>query len=207
MENPGIMNTKKCILFDLGGIFVPDSTKLLNREIARYVGISEGEMAERWTGALPELFTGSLKIIDFYENQFGSSYDPNVLLQMHLEIYTKGFKMDPSMLELLQKLNLNYTTACLTNTEIEVSEINNELGLYESFHYKFLSTEMHMMKPNKDIFISAIQKLDASSEDVIFIDDKEENIKTGSLLGLKTILFESTDHTKEMISRYLGYSK
>jgi HAD superfamily hydrolase (TIGR01509 family) len=198
------MNTKKYILFDLGGIFVPDSTKLLNREIARYVDISEEEMSKRWIGALPELFTGRMKIIDFYENQFGSEYDANVLLQMHLDIYTRGFHINPSMLELLQKLNLEYTTGCLSNTEIEVSEKNAELGLYENFQYKFLSTEMHMMKPHEDIFISAIQKLNASIKNVIFIDDKEENIKTGSLLGLKTILFESADNTKEILSQYLS---
>jgi HAD superfamily hydrolase (TIGR01509 family) len=199
-----MMNTKKYILFDLGGIFVPDSTKLLNREIGRCVGISEEEMSERWSGALPELFTGRMKIIDFYKSRFGSGYDPNVLLQMHLEIYTKGFRMDPSMLYLLQKLNLKFTTACLSNTETEVSEINARLGLYENFQYKFLSTEMHMMKPDKDIFVSAIQKLNASAKNVIFIDDKEENIKTGSLLGLKTILFESADQTREILSQYLS---
>jgi HAD superfamily hydrolase (TIGR01509 family) len=198
------MNRKKCILFDLGGIFVPDSTKLLNREIAMFVGISQEEMARRWTAALPELFTGRMKIIDFYESRFGSSYDSNVLLQKHLDIYTRGFKMNPSMLELLQELNVNHTTACLSNTEIEVSEINAELGLYDPFQYKFLSIEMHMMKPNKDIFISTLQKLNASNEDVIFIDDKKENIKTGSLLGLKTILFESADQTKEKLSQYLS---
>ena len=201
------MNTKKCILFDLGGIFVPDSTKLLNKEIARYVGISEEEMAKRWTGALPELFTGRMKIIDFYESRFGSRYDPKFLLQKHLEIYTRGFQIDPSMLDLLQKLNPEYTTACLSNTEIEVSEINAEMGLYDPFQYRFLSTEMHLMKPNKDIFTAAIQKLNASDEDIIFIDDKEENIKTGSLLGLKTILFENVDKTKEMLFQYLSYLK
>ena len=169
-----------------------------------FVGISQEEMARRWTRALPELFTGRMKIIDFYESRFGGSYDSKVLLQKHLDIYTRGFKMNPSMLELLQELNAKHTTACLSNTEIEVSEINAELGLYDPFQYKFLSIEMHMMKPNKDIFISTIQKLNASNEDVIFIDDKEENIKTGSLLGLKTILFESADQTKEKLSQYLS---
>jgi len=198
------MNKKKYIIFDLGGIFVPDNTRLLNAEIAGYVGISEEEMAKRWTGALPELFTGSLKIIDFYESRFGSSFDSTVLLQKHLDIYTRGFQMNPSMLELLQELNLEYTTACLSNTEIEVSEINAEMGLYDHFQYTFLSTEMHMMKPNKDIFISAIQTLNASIEDIIFIDDKEENIQTGSLLGLKTILFESAGKTREILTHYLS---
>jgi HAD superfamily hydrolase (TIGR01509 family) len=199
MDISGIMTSNKYILFDLGGIFIPDNTKLLNRAIAAHVGIPEGEMANRWTKALPELFTGRMKIIDFYENQFGGSFDPRVLLQMHLDIYTRGFQIDSSMLDLLQRLNLSHTTACLTNTEIEVSNVNSELGLYTHFQYKFLSVEMHMMKPNEDIFMSAVQKLNAPVKDIIFIDDKEENINTGSLLGLKTILFESADKTKEML--------
>ena len=201
------MKLKKCILFDLGGIFVPDNTKLLNAEIARYLGIPEKEMAALWTAALPELFTGRMKIIDFYESHFGSRFDSKFLLQMHLDIYKKGFQMDPSMLELLKLVNREYTTACLTNTEIEVSEINAGLGLYDNFHYRFLSTEMHRMKPNRDIFILSMQTLGASAKDIIFIDDKEENIKTGQALGFETILFESADRTKEMISRLSGNKK
>ena len=192
-------------MFDLGGVFVPDNTELLNQEIATYLGISVGEMSTLWKEALPELFTGNMKIIDFYGSRFGSSYDPHILLQKHLEVYTKGFQMNSSMLELLQKLNLRYTTACLSNTEIEISKVNSELGLYENFQHRFISTEMHMMKPNKDIFISSIQKLNASNNDIIFIDDKDENIKTGLLLGLRTILFENVDKTREILSQYVDY--
>jgi HAD superfamily hydrolase (TIGR01509 family) len=198
------MNRRKCILFDLGGIFVPDNTRLLNREIARHVGLSEEEMAMRWSGALPRLFTGRMRIIDFYQNQFGDHFDPIVLLQMHLEIYSSGFQINPFMLELLHKLNLNHTTACLSNTETEVSARNAELGLYTDFQHKFLSIDMQMMKPDEDIFLSAIRTLNACVKDVIFIDDKEENIKTGEALGFKTILFESVDRTEEMLTRFLA---
>ncbi len=58
------------------------------------------------------------------------------------------------------------------------------MKLYEPFHYKFLSTEMGMRKPDKDIFISSCSELNASNEDVIFIDDKEENINTGVAIGI-----------------------
>ncbi len=77
------------------------------------------------------------------------------------------------------------------------------MKLYEPFHYKFLSTEMGMRKPDKDIFMAAVQQLNASNEDVIFIDDKEENINTGISLGFKTILFENAARTKELIFQYL----
>jgi putative hydrolase of the HAD superfamily len=158
-----------------------------------------------WNEALPDLFTGRMKIIDFYESRFGSHVNSDVLLQMHLGIYTWGFQINPFMLELLQKLNVKYTTACLSNTEIEVSDVNYTMGLYEPFQHKFLSTEMQMMKPHKDIFISSIQKLNASLQDITFIDDKEENVHAASSLGLKTILFENAEKTKETLSQYLSF--
>jgi HAD superfamily hydrolase (TIGR01509 family) len=197
------MKNKKCILFDLGGIFVPDNTLLLNKEIAGYLGIPDTEMITCWKEALPELFTGKIKIIDFYRSRFGSRGDSSILLQMHLDIYARGFQINPSMLQLVNKLNLAHTTACLTNTEIEISGLNARMKLYEPFHYKFLSTEMGMKKPDKDIFMAAVQQLNASNEDIIFIDDKEENINTGASLGFKTILFETAARTKELIFQYL----
>lgn len=200
-----VMNGKKCILFDLGGIFVPDNTLLLNEGIAGYLGISKDEMMARWNQALRELFTGRMKIIEFYESRFGSHFDSKVLLQMHLDIYANGYQLNPSMLDLVKKLNLKYTTACLTNTEIEISELNSRLKLYEPFHYKFLSIEMKMRKPDRDIFISAAKKLGAAYEDIIFIDDKAENINTGESLGFKTILFEDAEKTKELLFQYLDF--
>lgn len=198
------MIRKKCILFDLGGIFVPDNTLLLNEGIAAYLGISTVEMIAYWNEALPELFTGRMKIIDFYRSRFGGRFDANVLLQMHLDIYRNGFRINPFMLELLKNLNVKYTTACLSNTEIEVSEVNRQLKLYEHFGHRFLSIEMNMMKPNEDIFNSAIQKLGALKKDIVFIDDKEENVRAASSLGLKTIIFENADKTKEILYQYLN---
>jgi HAD superfamily hydrolase (TIGR01509 family) len=197
------MNRKKCILFDLGGIFVPDQTLLLNEEIARYLGISKEEMVACWTEALPELFTGKIKIREFYESRFGTRFDANALLHMHLGIYALGFRINPLMLDLVKSLNKKYTTACLTNTEIEISELNAKMKLYEPFQYRFLSIEMGMRKPDKDIFKAAVQKLNASNENIIFIDDKEENINTGASVGFKTILFENPSATKELIFQYL----
>ncbi len=199
------MNKKKCFLFDLGGIFVPDNTMLLNEGIAGYLGISKNEMMALWHQALPELFTGRLKIVDFYESRFGSRFDSKVLLKMHIDIYKKGYHINASMFDLVKKLNLKYTTACLTNTEIEISDVNSAMGLYEPFQLKFLSIEMKMRKPDRDIFLTAVKKMDVQNEDVIFIDDKEENIKAGESLGFKTILFENAEKTKELLFQYLDF--
>ncbi len=194
----------RCVIFDLGGVFIPDSTVLLNRTIGEIVGISEEKISKYWNDALPELFTGKMKIKELYMSLFGENVDADLLLNKHIEIYKSKYKVNDSMLGFLDKLNTDFTTACLTNTEYEVSKVNNELGLYGYFQYKFLSTELKMMKPNSDIFEFAINELSTSPENIIFVDDKIENISTAERMGLKTVLFETTDKTQKELLQILN---
>ena len=58
------------------------------------------------------------------------------------------------------------------------------LSMYD---YVFLSFELGMKKPNKDIFEYAESKLPFNKEDILFIDDREDNIKMASSLGWNTL--------------------
>jgi len=140
------------LLFDLGGVFVPDSTEVLNREIACYIEISEAELVRPWAKVLPLLFTGKMTILDFYSALTNGKQDPRLVLAKHLGIYAQRFQIDPFMHALLQQFNQQHVTACLTNTEVEIAQINRTNGLYDLFHHALLSTEMGLMKPEPEIF-------------------------------------------------------
>ena len=177
------------LLFDLGGVFVPDSTDVLNREVAEYIGIPVEELVRRWTGALPPLFTGKMTIQEFYGSFRHAQPDSGLVLAKHLSVYRKLFCVDPAMAALLKRLQQRHVTACLTNTELEIAGMNREAGLYGLFHHAFLSTEMGMRKPEARIFQAAMRKLDASPDNVLLIDDKAENIEAAHAVGMRTALF------------------
>lgn len=186
----------KCIIFDLGGVFIPDSTELLNQTIAEYVGLDAKIISQHWKNVLPKLFTGKMKIREFYMSLFGERFNVELLLEKHIETYKSKYEVNVSMLKFLNELNTHCTTACLSNSEYEIAKVNYELGLYEYFHHKFLSTELEMMKPSSDIFEFAINTLPATTENIIFVDDKIENVEAAKRMGLKTILFETSEKTK-----------
>lgn len=55
----------------------------------------------------------------------------------------------------------------------------------EFFHSLFLSQEMHMAKPNADIFQSVLSRLQALPGECLFLDDTQSNVDAASALGYR----------------------
>lgn len=53
----------------------------------------------------------------------------------------------------------------------------------EYFDSLFLSQEMHMSKPNADIFLAVLEQLGARPEECLFIDDAQANVDAAQALG------------------------
>ncbi len=176
-------------LFDLGGVFVPDSTKTLNREMAEYVGMTEDALADKWRDALNPLFTGKMSVLDFYSAILTRGGDSHALLRKHIDIYLRLYRLDQDMVKLLCQIKTRYATACLTNTEPEIAEVNRQKGLYALFDHAFLSTEMGRRKPDKEMFLAVIRRLAVPPGEIVFVDDKLENVAAADSAGMKTVVF------------------
>ena len=55
------------------------------------------------------------------------------------------------------------------------------------FGHVFLSQELHLQKPDPEIFRTAIRTLNANPSETIFIDDNAENTAAAAACGLKTL--------------------
>ena len=57
----------------------------------------------------------------------------------------------------------------------------------------FLSAELGMNKPNKDIFIHAINNCETDVNEILFIDNCKENNDVAESLGMNSYLYEYDD--------------
>ena len=55
------------------------------------------------------------------------------------------------------------------------------------FGHIFLSQELHLQKPNPEIFKTAIRTMNANPSETIFIDDNAENTAAAAACGLQTL--------------------
>jgi putative hydrolase of the HAD superfamily len=101
------------------------------------------------------------------------------------------------VLEIIEILKNHFMVACLTNTELEIAEIGRTTGLFEPFHKAFLSVEMRMQKPDHEIYKRVLVDLDCLPDEVIFIDDKQENVQAAHELGMQGILFKNVEQLRQ----------
>lgn len=100
-------------------------------------------------------------------------------------------------LDLLLHLHNEYNTLLLSNTNIIHWEwaVQNPFNyrnhqISDFFHKIYLSYELHMLKPDAEIFEYVLADAGISAAETLFIDDASVNCKTAESLGLKTYMPE-----------------
>jgi glucose-1-phosphatase len=97
--------------------------------------------------------------------------------------------------KLLESLSQSYRTFLLSNTNaIHLNYYFNYLkGIYGTYGYvhlfekAYFSHEVHLRKPNADIFEFVVKDSGINPHETLFIDDFLENIETARKLGFQTV--------------------
>jgi glucose-1-phosphatase len=96
-----------------------------------------------------------------------------------------------SRVEFLKNLNKTkkYNIALLSNTnELHIDFISKNTPFYQEFKSLFksfyLSHEINLIKPNKEIYEFVLKQNNFIAEETLFVDDLIENTKAASKLGI-----------------------
>jgi HAD superfamily hydrolase (TIGR01509 family) len=192
------------IIFDVGGILTPDATEsIIYPALAQLIGISLEQFNEATKELKPRVTEGTLTLREMYAQviaRFHSHILAEKVLEKHKQLYIQhATKRDAEIIALIEKLKINYEVVCLTNAEPEIAAYNIEDGLYSYFEKVFLSTELHMKKPDIHIYKKVLEACNCPAEEALLIDDKEEYADGAVDAGLNVILF----HNKKQLIKDL----
>lgn len=88
----------------------------------------------------------------------------------------------------------------LTNFGSETLEMAKELHpVLQGFDREFVSAELHLVKPDPAIYAAVEEGLGMEGEDLIFTDDKPENVEAAAARGWKAHLFEGAEGWRERL--------
>lgn len=190
----------QCLLFDLGGIVVPDQSQQIERAVQVAFSIPAVAYSTALTAYRQRLLTGALSLREFYQNLITELCLPSTadaLLDHHLTVYVQtSTARNPEVLALLTDLSKAYLIACLTNTEREIAQYNRAHGLFDLFHKAYLSTELHLAKPQPEIFYGVCDDLHLPPEQILFLDDRVPNVEGALAIGMPAMLFDSLEQVK-----------
>ncbi len=198
----------KNIIFDFGGVILDIDPQLTFNEFVN-LGFKEPEKlltpefmeniaAKFERGILtPEVFRNKLRAflqVEATDQQIDEAW--NALL----------FDIPSERIEVIKKAKKNYSIFLLSNSneihyELFVRDLQLRFGYNEFddlFHKAYFSFDLHLSKPNPEIYEFVINQHELVPAETLFIDDREDNIETAQALGFRTFLLQKPERVRDL---------
>ena len=192
----------KVILFDVDKVLLYYDADDHSRLISRISGVDYSRIKEYRDTISDMVDMGRISDWDvcwMMQKRFGMKGK----LPDYRHFYMKSrYRMRPwkRMLSIANKLHGDYKTGTLSNVGEERNMERKKLLKGAKFDYEFNSCEMNMRKPNLNIYRAALKEMGVKPEEVIFIDDKEKNLKPARKLGMIAIRFTGIKNLRKELS-------
>src|SRR5487761_2051687 len=192
------MNNSPVIVFDLGKVLVDFDYSIAARRIAARC-MQPPENLHAFLGSSPLLVhyeTGALTRQDFFaamRQATGCLGDPEEFGGFFADIFTE---IRP-MIELHAGLRRRgVPTYIFSNTnDLAIEHIRRNFPFFQNFDGYIFSYEVKAMKPDAPIYAALEQMTGRRGDEIIYIDDRAENITGGATHGWRTILHETPEKT------------
>ena len=91
---------------------------------------------------------------------------------------------------MVNALRLNYKTALLSNINtLHYEYLKKNFPVFGVFDKIFLSFQLGLIKPDKEIYKKVIQELKVSPEEIFYTDDRQELVESANSVGIKGCVF------------------
>lgn len=110
---------------------------------------------------------------------------------------------DASALAVMRSLKAsgNFRMALINNESFELNDYRiKKFALADYFDSFYSSCYMGLRKPEAEIYRRALLISNASAEESVFIDDREENLEEPKKMRMNTILFVDAQQLRESLS-------
>jgi glucose-1-phosphatase len=186
------------IIFDLGAVLINIDYKKTERAFIQ-LGFENFEaMYSQFTAdaVFEKLETGKISNEDFYNKLITLSNKSITAAQIKNAWNEIILDWRVESLNFLETLSPKYKLFLLSNTNAihheyfhnSLKQETNRTEIDSLFTKAYYSHEIHLRKPNEDIFEFVAKDAIINIEETLFIDDSRNNIESAKLLGFKTHL-------------------
>ena len=187
MENNILTSKIEIIMFDLGGVLIELGTSPIH---PNWINDKNRTAINEWFASdLVFNFEKGLCSAHEFINRFQRDLNINASNDEIKDYFTQWpIGIFPGVQDLLKTLRPHYTLAILSNTnELHWPRITGEFGILDFFTFAFASHQLKMAKPETSIFKHVIAEMKTAPDKILFLDDKQENIKAAQDLGIQCL--------------------
>lgn len=198
----------KTIAFDMNGVIIISKRRRIQGELSKEFNIKKENWIELINPIIDLSSKGKItKKETLIRIRKTLKEDPKKLKKALKTFYKRSFNINKNMLNLSKELKRKgYRIIIISNLGHLAKEVLVENKNMKHFNKKIISCDIGSSKPNKKIFQVALKKSSTNHDEMIFIDNSQDNVKTAKKLGIKSILFKNNRRTRDDLKK-LGVIK
>lgn len=185
----------KQIFFDLGGVLVKFDAQKAVTSLAKRTTVAASEIFKIACDAHHELaheFEKGLISGEIFYEKVRTALNLELALEDFKQIYVDIFTENRPVIQLLEKLESRYPVHMISNTTSWHFEfIRNSYDWMNRFTCFITSFNVHLLKPDRRIFLHALTMAGALPESAVFIDDALENVMAATDVGMLAIHYQN----------------
>ncbi len=192
----------KAVIFDLGKVLLDFDYRIAGRKLATRAHMPPQSLTDLLlqTDLLLNYETGLTTTTEFFQALCGATGyggDLSEFASCFGDIFTPIEPMIALHSELRRR---GYPTYIFSNTnELAVDHVRKTYPFFADFDAYILSFEHRCMKPGAGLYEVVEKCSNRSGAEMLYLDDRLENIKAGAARGWQTILHETPEKTRAQI--------
>jgi epoxide hydrolase-like predicted phosphatase len=192
----------KAVLWDMGGVILRTEDTSFRNKWAALLKVDETQLPklvfenEKAHDATLGLITDD-ELWDWITKQFGLSQQDGTRFRKE---FFAGDCMDWDLLKQIQNLRTKCKTGLLSNAWKGARlSLKTKYPGWDVFDFIFFSAEIHLMKPDQQIYQYVTSFMKVMPEETIFVDDQPQNVDAAKRFGIHAIRFHNSEQAMSEI--------
>ena len=194
------------VLFDYGGVICRPQPKADVELLASAAGCSVAEFSVPYWEHRLDYDRAELDGTTFWQKVgagVGRSYSAAEIAELVRLDAESWLHLQAGTVALIEDLAAaGHRLALLSNAPSEVAEVVAALPLASSFEHCVFSCYLQTVKPDPECYQAVLALLDASPDEVVFLDDRPENVAGAEAVGIRSVHFTTPEAARAALARY-----
>jgi glucose-1-phosphatase len=197
----------QALIFDMGGVLLRTTNDQPRNELATELNI-DPKALENLVFNSPSSISCESGIITYQQNceilteQLGNALKQNT--EVFLNRFFAGDVENDELIKLITKIKSKYSLGLLSNAwEGARERLVGKHQFFGLFDCVLFSAEAGFRKPDPQIYLKILEKMNVEPTTAVFIDDMPQNIIGAKSVGMIAVQFTSNHQIKADLSRIL----
>jgi putative hydrolase of the HAD superfamily len=190
----------RAVIFDYGNVLCLEQTVEDMKGMALVCGIPHERFSELYWKLRPPYDRGDIDGPAYWtavvrQQELDLSRDQiTTLIKLDSESITRPNRGAVQWAELLH--HEGFPLTLLSNMPLELSRhVTKFFPSLSTFEYLIYSCDYGSIKPELSIFRDCIELLKVPPQDILYLDDRTENVEAAAGLGINSVLFDTVEKT------------